>query len=227
MDPPLRVVEAETNPDIPGLEEPVKPIADPLEPINRVFFSFNDKLYFWALKPVASGYKMIVPQPARVSVRNFFSNIATPIRLANSLLQLNFKGAGNETVRFLLNSTIGLAGFLDPAKKRFNIDKQEEDFGQTLGFYKIGPVFYINWPVFGPSSLRDTVGTAGDFFLNPWNYLFEFPVLVNVAVGVVARVNNVSLTIGEYEDLKEAALDPYIALRDAYHQYRRGKIKER
>lgn len=227
MDPPLRVVEAETNPDIPGLEEPVKPIADPLEPINRVFFSFNDKLYFWALKPVASGYKMIVPQPARVSVRNFFSNIATPIRLANSLLQLNFKGAGNETVRFLLNSTFGLAGFLDPAKKRFNIDKQEEDFGQTLGFYKIGPVFYINWPVFGPSSLRDTVGTVGDFFLNPWNYLFEFPVLVNVAVGVVARVNNVSLTIGEYEDLKEAALDPYIALRDAYHQYRRGKIKER
>jgi phospholipid-binding lipoprotein MlaA len=227
MDPLLRVVEADTDLDIPGLEEPVKPIADPLEPINRVFFSFNDKLYFWALKPVASGYKMIVPQPARVGVRNFFSNIATPIRLANSLLQLNFKGAGNETVRFLLNTTFGLAGFLDPAKKRFNIDKQEEDFGQTLGFYKIGPVFYINWPVFGPSSLRDTVGTVGDFFLNPWNYLVEFPVLVNVAVGVVERVNNASLTIGEYEDLKEAALDPYIALRDAYHQYRRGKIKER
>lgn len=227
MDPLLRVVETEIDPDIPGLEEPVKPIADPLEPINRVFFHFNDKLYFWALKPVASGYKMIVPQPARVGVRNFFSNIATPIRLANSLLQLNLKGAGNETVRFLLNTTFGLAGFLDPAKKRFNIDKQEEDFGQTLGFYKIGPVFYINWPVFGPSSLRDTVGTVGDFFLNPWNYLVEFPVLVNVAVGVVARVNNVSLTIGEYEDLKEAALDPYIALRDAYHQYRRGKVKER
>lgn len=227
MDPPARVVEAETDPDIPRLEEPVKPIADPLEPINRVFFHFNDKLYFWALKPVATGYKMIVPQPARVGVRNFFSNIAAPIRLANSLLQLNFKGAGNETVRFLLNTTFGLAGFLDPAKKRFDIDKQEEDFGQTLGFYKIGPVFYINWPVFGPSSLRDTLGTVGDFFLSPWNYLVEFPVLVTVSIGVVERVNNVSLTIGEYEGLKDAALDPYVALRDAYHQYRRGKIKER
>lgn len=226
MDLPVRVVEAETHLDIPGLEEPVKPIADPLEPLNRLFFQVNDKVYFWALKPVASGYKVVFPQPVRVSVRNFFSNIATPIRLANSLLQLNFKGVGTETARFFLNTTIGLAGFLDPAKKRFNIDRREEDCGQTLGFYRIGPVFYINWPIIGPSSLRDTIGSVADSFLDPWNYLVT-SVPVNLGIKAYDRVNRTSLTIGEYEDLKEAALDPYIALRDAYHQFRQEKIKER
>lgn len=226
MDPPVQVVGVKTDLDTPSYEEPVKTIADPLEPINRLFFHVNDRLYFWAIKPVASGYKTIVPLPARVSVRNFFSNIATPIRLSNCLLQLNFKGAGNETARFLLNTTIGLAGFLDPSKKRFNIGKQEEDFGQTLGFYRIGPVFYINWPIFGPSSLRDTIGSVADGFLDPWNYLGT-SIPINLGIKAYDRVNRTSLTIGEYEDLKKAALDPYVALRDAYHQYRRGKIKER
>jgi phospholipid-binding lipoprotein MlaA len=226
-DPPVRVVEATKDVEIPGFEEPMKPIADPLEPINRVFFHINDKVYFWLLKPVASGYAAIVPQPVRVGVRNFFDNVTTPIRAANCLLQLNLEDFGNETARFIVNSTIGLAGFFDPAKKRYNIKRQEEDFGQTLGTYGMGPLLYINWPVFGPSSIRDTVGIVGDFFLNPWNYFFEYPIYVNIVVGVYERVNNTSLTLGEYEDLKEAALDPYIALRAAYHQFREEKVKER
>lgn len=225
-DAPVRIAEADTDLEIPGLEEPVKPIADPLEPINRLFFHVNDRLYFGVLKPVAAVYKAIVPQPARVSVRNFFSNVATPVRVANCLFQLNFEGVGYETTRFLLNTTIGLAGFFDPAKKRFHIDKREEDFGQTLGFYRIGPVFYINLPILGPSSLRDGVGSLADGFLDPWNYLVT-SVPVNLGIKAYDRVNGTSLTIGEYEDLKEAALDPYIALRDAYHQFRQGKIKER
>lgn len=221
------MVEGRADLQTPGVEEPVKPMADPLEPINRVFFQINDKLYFWLLKPVASVYGAILPQPVRVSVRNFFDNIAAPIRGANCLLQLDVEGFGKETARFAVNSTIGLAGFFDPAKKSFNIQKQEEDFGQTLGFWGIGPVLYINWPVFGPSNLRDTAGTVGDFFLNPLIYLVEFPILVDVSIGACERINNTSLTLGEYEDLKEAALDPYIALRDAFHQLRQQKIKER
>ncbi len=202
------------------------PITDPLEPTNRLFFYVNDKLYFLVLKPVASGYRTIVPQPARVGVRNFFSNLVSPIRVANCLLQFKFKGAGTETIRFFVNTTLGVAGFVDAAKKEFNIDKREEDFGQTLGFYGIGPIFYIDWPILGPSSLRDTVGFVVDFFLNPWNYLVRFPILVNVVVGAYARVNDTSLTLGAYEALKRAALDPYIAMRDAYHQYRQNKIGE-
>lgn len=225
-DAPVGIVEADKDVEIPGLEEPVKPVADPLEPINRFFFHVNDRLYFGVLKPVASVYKAIVPQPARVSVRNFFSNVATPIRLANCLLQLNFKGVGNETARFFLNTTIGLAGFFDPAKKRFHIDKKEEDFGQTLGFYRIGPAFYINLPILGPSSLRDGIGSLADLFLDPTNYLVT-SIPVNLGIKAYDWVNGTSLTIGDYEDLKEAALDPYIALRNAYHQFRQEKIKER
>ncbi len=227
IDPAVRVAEGAQDVDVRGFAEPIKPIADPLEPVNRLFFHINDKFYFWLLKPVASGYAAIFPQPVRVCVRNFFDNVATPIRAANCLLQLNLEDFGNETARFLVNSTVGLAGFFDPAKKRFNLKRQEEDFGQTLGSYGMGPAFYINWPLFGPSSLRDTIGTVGDFFLTPRTYLVEFPILVNVGLATYERVNNTSLMLGEYEALKEAALDPYVALRDAYHQFRQEKVKER
>lgn len=225
-DAAVQAVELQTRRGSPGPEEPMKTIADPLEPVNRLSFYVNDRLYFLVLKPVASGYKIIVPQPSRVAVRNFFSNLTTPIRVASCLLQFKFKPAGTETMRFFVNTTLGLAGFVDTAKKEFNIKKKEEDFGQTLGFYGVGPVFYINWPILGPSSLRDTVGFVADFFLNPWNYLLRFPILVNIAVGAYDRINQTSLTLGTYEALKRAALDPYIAMRDAYHQYRQNKIAQ-
>jgi phospholipid-binding lipoprotein MlaA len=205
-------------------EEAVDTLADPIEPINRVFFNFNDKFYFWALKPVASGYNAVIPEGVRVGVRNFFSNVTTPVRLANCLLQVDPKCAGTETERFLLNTTIGLAGFLDPAKKKFKIEKQDKDFGQTLGVWGIGPAFYIDWPILGPSSLRDTVGYVGDLTLDPRTYLPARHLYVEMAIWVLDKVNGVSLEIGEYEDLKKAAIDPYIALRDAYYQYRQNKI---
>jgi phospholipid-binding lipoprotein MlaA len=206
-------------------EDTEKPIADPLEPLNRAFFHFNDKFYFWLLKPVASGYGAVVPEDARVGVRNFFSNLVTPIRFVNCLLQANFKGAGNETIRFFFNTLFGLGGFLDVGKKEFDIEKRDEDFGQTLGVWGIGSAFYIDWPVLGPSSLRDTGGFVGDLFLDPRIYVLTRPIFY--VVRPFELVNDTSLRIGEYEDLKGAAIDPYIALKDAYHQYRRNKIRER
>ena len=209
-------------------EEPAATIADPLEPVNRAFFRFNDKLYFWVLKPVASGYKSIVPEDARIGVRNFFSNLTTPVRLVNCLLQANPKCAGTETLRFVLNTTIGIAGFFDPAKKGFSIEKQDRDFGQTLGIYGMKSVFYIDWPILGPSSLRDTIGYVGDLALDPRTYVFYAPwTYVVMGAKSLHVVNNTSFTIGEYEDLKKAALDPYVAVRDAYFQYRQHKIKNR
>jgi phospholipid-binding lipoprotein MlaA len=220
-----QVAIANTPPEPTKRQEIIEPIADPLEPVNRAFFQFNDKFYFWVLKPAAIGYKTVIPQYGRVGVRNFFSNLTTPIRLVNCLLQINFKGAGNETVRFLLNTTFGLVGFLDIAKKELDIEKSEEDFGQTLGFWGIGSVIYIDWPILGPSSLRDTGGFIGDLFLDPRTYVFNSPIVY--VVRPVELVNETSLRIGEYEDLKRAALDPYIALKDAYHQYRQNKIRQR
>jgi phospholipid-binding lipoprotein MlaA len=201
-------------------------IADPLEPFNRAMYHFNDKLYFWALKPVARGYGKIVPEVARVGVRNFFSNIASPIRIVNCVFQANFAGAVRELGRFVVNTVWGIGGFLDPASDNsINLPKQDEDFGQTLGVYGLGQGFYINWPVFGPSSPRDTVGMIGDLFLHPFTYLVDSDVLVGIKA--YEKVNATSLAIGDYESLKDAAVDPYVALRDAYVQYRLNQVKTR
>jgi len=224
---PTRIAIANIPPAPVETEEEVGTIPDPIEPVNRAFFTFNDKLYFWVLKPMAQGYKIVAPEPVRVSVRNFFSHLTTPVRLVNCLLQADAKCAGIETARFFLNTAIGFAGFFDSAKTGFNLEKQERDFGQTLGIWGMGPVFYIDLPILGPSSLRDGLGYAVDLSFDPRTYLaFYFATFgyANTGGWVLDKVNEASLSLGEYEDLKKAALDPYIALREAYHQYRQSKI---
>ena len=201
-------------------------IADPLEPFNRAMYHFNDKLYFWVLKPVAQGYGKVVPEAARVGVDNFFKNLAFPIRFVNCLLQANFGGAAEELGRFAINTLWGIGGLLDPASSQdINLTKQDEDFGQTLGAYGIGQGFYINWPIFGPSSSRDTVGLVADTFLRPFTYLS--PWYTGAGAMAYDTVNNTSLRIGDYEALKGAAIDPYVAIRDAYVQYRLKKVKQK
>jgi phospholipid-binding lipoprotein MlaA len=201
-------------------------IADPLEPFNRAMFRFNDKLYFWVLKPVAQGYGTIVPKPVRTGVKNFFSNIASPIRIVNCALQANFAGAARELGRFAVNTIWGIGGFLDLASDNaLKLTKQDEDLGQTLGVYGFGQGFYIHWPIFGPSSPRDTVGMIGDLFLHPVTYLSDSGIATGLRT--YEKVNAVSLSIGDYESLKDAAVDPYVSFRDAYVQYRWNKVRDR
>jgi len=211
----------EPEQDVPAMDL----IADPLEPMNRVFFHFNDKLYFWFLKPISVGYGSVVPEELRVGIRNFFDNLSMPIRAVNCILQGDIKGFGTELSRFVVNSTLGVAGFGDPAKQVLGIDMEDEDLGQTFGFYGLGPAFYINWPLLGPSSVRDTIGLVGDSFLSPMYYAVD-ATKYKIAIKGFEQVNSTSLRIGDYESLKKSALDPYISLRDAYHQYRQHKIKE-
>lgn len=209
-----------------GIKEEKVEIADPLEPVNRAVHQFNDKLYFWALKPVAQGYKAVVPEPARISVKNFFSNLAFPARFLSCLLQADFSGAATEAGRFTINTIWGIGGFLDPSSGgELKLQKQDTDLGQTLGVWGVGQGFYIVWPVLGPSSPRDTVSIAGDYFLYPVSYIS--PWYEWLAVRSYEEVNSTSLRIGDYEALKDAAIDPYIAFRDAYAQYRFKKIKAR
>lgn len=208
-----------------GIEE-VKPIPDPLEPLNRIFFRINDRFYFLLLKPLAEGYSKVFPKRVRVSVRRFFSNAATPIRLINALLQFKPRIALKEVERFLINTTIGILGFTDPARDRFGIFGQEEDLGQTLGFYGAGPGLYIDWPILGPSSLRDTLGMVGDFFLDPMSYLFPHDRMALLGLRGYRMINETSLEIGTYEALTEGALDPYVAVRSAYHQHRESLVEE-
>ena len=198
-------------------------IPDPFEPVNRAAFVFNDGFYFWFLKPVTLGYKAVVSEPFRVCFRNAFYNLESPIHIFNSMFQGKFKCAGNETARLFINTTLGFLGFFDQAKDKFDIDKCDEDLGQTLGAWGFGPGFYIEWPFYGSSSLRDTAGFIGDLAFDPRTYIFN-PVVYFVRP--VEVVNDTSFRIGDYEALKKAALDPYVAKRDAYYQYRLNKIKE-
>jgi len=210
--------------DIDEDEEDQEDIADPIEPLNRAFFHFNDKLYFWLLKPAATGYKYVAPEVVRVSIQNFFSNIAMPIRAVNCLLQGKFRGFGIELLRFSINTTAGFLGFRDVAKQSPGLTKQDEDFDQTLGIWGFGLGFYINWPILGPSSVRGTFGLVADYLLYPVSYVD--PPLASIGIIAGDIVNDTSLVLGVYESLKEAALDPYIAIRDAYVQNRENKIQE-
>jgi len=201
------------------------PVADPIEPFNRAMFVFNDRLYFWLLKPMAQGYNAVVPETGRKGVRNFFSNLFTPVRFANCVLQGKGNAAADEVARFVTNSIIGFLGFADPAEDLYGIALHDEDFGQTLGFYGLGNGFYIVWPIFGASTLRDSVGWGGDaLYTNPLFYIDDLA--WSIGIGAYRRFNDLSLRIGEYEAIKEAAIEPYEAVRDGYIQFRNGLVNE-
>jgi len=209
----------------PAAVTALPPLRDPLKPMNVAFYHFNDKLYFWVLKPMAQGYQYVVPETGRVWVRNFFTNLNMPTRFVNCVLQLNARGASTELERFGINTTVGILGFSDPAFNKWQIAPYKEDFGYTLGYYGTKPWIYLHWPIFGPSNPRDTVGLVADSFTDPLGYLLKMP--PRVGVKAYDKVNGTSLVIGEYEDLKEAALDPYVAVRDAYYQYREKTIRNK
>lgn len=219
--------EAGEEPTFGDTESP--PVKDSLPSFNRTMYNVNDKIYYYGLKPAYKGYNFIIPEKARVSVRNFFTNLKMPVRFFNCLFQAKFTNAGIEISRFMINSTIGLAGFFDPAKSQFNMEMHDADFGQTLAKYKVASGTYINWPVIGPSTVRDTVGYVGDLALNPttWISFFFLTPIESVGRGAYETVNDVSIDKGTtYESITVGAVDPYVALQDAYVQNRNKKIKE-
>ncbi|MCC6302449.1 MAG: VacJ family lipoprotein [Gammaproteobacteria bacterium] len=199
-------------------------IADPLEPMNRAIFAFNDRLYFYVLKPTARAYR-VLPQGMRVSVSNFFSNLAAPIRMVNALFQFKLLDAGGELLRFGVNTTVGIGGLFDPARKYLGLREKDEDFGQTLGNYGVGQGFYLVLPVFGSSSARDGIGSFVD------GYYFDPVVIVPdetseiVALKALDTVNYVSLDKDTYEVIKRESLDPYTFVKNAYAQSRAGKVE--
>ena len=204
-------------------DEEILDVFDPLEPLNRGIFWFNDKLYFYLLKPVAKGYRWVMPDPLMLGIGNFFSNLASTIRIINSGLQGKFSDAGNELTRFGVNTTLGIAGFFDTAKDHFNLKKKNEDTGQTLGYYGIGPGPYLVLPFFGPSSFRDGVGLLADSRMDLMYYLWEDRDYW--AAVALKTVNTVALDKDTYEGIKRDALDPYLFVRDAWTQYRQNLVE--
>jgi len=196
---------------------------DPLEPVNRGIFWFNDKAYRYMIKPVARGFR-VVPRPIRKSGANFFSNLLTPVYVVNSLLQLKIKTAGIELARFGINTTIGIVGLFDPADKHFNLKKHPEDLGQTLGTYGIGHGLYIVIPILGSSSARDGIGMFGDAAVDPIFRIFNNQDAL--AAKVFDNINYLSFDNDAYESLTDDSIDPYAAIRDAYLQSRKKSVAE-
>ncbi|MBF0183632.1 MAG: VacJ family lipoprotein [Magnetococcales bacterium] len=199
-------------------------VSDPLEPVNRLFFEFNDLFYMGVMRPVATVYGELVPEPVRVGVRNMFHNLAMPSRFVSTMLEGNIEQSGVELSRFGINSLFGLLGFFDVAANA-GLKSNNQDLGQAFGRWGVDDSIYLVLPLVGPSTMRDGVGWVGDTLLNPLTYV---PGDLGYRAALVGHrtVNDASLHLGEYEDLKRAAVDPYISLRDAYLQRRRALINE-
>ncbi len=199
-------------------------IHDPFENFNRSMFRFNDALYRNVAKPVARGLR-VIPEPVRVSGSNFFNNFRTPVSGVNALLQLNFQTAGSEFSRFIINSTLGLLGFFDPATS-MGLEANREDFGQTLGAWGFDHGFYLVLPFYGPSSLRDALGRPADTLLDPMLHAWDPAFWDYVAFRVVEAEIDLSLDQDTYEALWDSSPDPYAFFRNAYVQ-RRAALVER
>lgn len=219
-----------------------KEVFDPLSGYNIVMTNFNDGFYIFVLDPVARGYRWVLPDTARRGVKSFFHNLLFPLRFVNNALQLKVKNAGEEFLRFSINSTIGILGFWDPAKEWFGLEAHEEDFGQTLGFYGVGGGFHVVLPFLGPSNVRDMFSLYPDMQMDPVNYVetrpYNFPKQEGEYLGVsrqtlqqteltlLKTINRESLRIGQYENLKKDAIELYPFLRDVYEQNRAKLIRE-
>ena len=198
--------------------------ADPWQGMNRVFFSFNEGLDRWLLEPVAKGWDFVLPDFAQRGIRNAFDNIRFPIQFSNNLLQAKPADAGRDVARFLVNTTVGIGGLLDPAS-RIGLPPSNEDFGQTLGVWGVPTGPYVMLPVFGPSNVRDGVGRAVDTSMNVAAYYM--PIYVSLSLTVANTVNRRAMVIEELAAERRAALDFYEAVRSAYTQYREALVKDR
>jgi phospholipid-binding lipoprotein MlaA len=207
---------------------------DPWQGLNRATFGFNDKLNTYALRPVAHGYAAIVPRVVRTDVSNFFDNLNYPVRFINSVLQGKITRSAQETGKFIVNSTAGVGGLMRVSDHISSLaDVPAEDFGQTLGVWGISPGPYIVIPVLGPSDCRDLVGFGGDWVMSPLNWhaigLIHYAFITDpltIALSATRFVNGLPKAVESYDQMKSEAVDPYVAMRDAYLSYRAEQVKK-
>lgn len=197
---------------------------DPMEGFNRAIFTFNDKVDRYVFKPVAKGYRAVLPAPVRKGFSNFFSNLREPIVIVNDLLQGKFLQAASDTGRFLVNTIFGIAGLFDVATGA-GLDKHHEDFGQTLGVWGVGEGPFLVLPIFGPSSIRDGVGLVGDIASYPPTYKDEVSTRHKLFGAEVVDTRARLLDAGDILD-QAAGDDPYIFVREAYRQRRQSQITD-
>jgi phospholipid-binding lipoprotein MlaA len=198
---------------------------DPWESFNDRTFSFNfNILDRYGLKPAAKVWCAIFPVAVRHSLANAFDNYGMPRRFVNKLLQGRLPGAGEELARFVLNSTVGVAGFFDVAAK-LGLQKSDADTGQTLGVYGVKPGPYLVLPVLQPLTVRDAIGYAADSFMDPLSYVVT-PIVADIARSAAYTINERADHMTEYDDVEDTSLDLYAAVRNGYLQRRQKSIND-
>lgn len=196
---------------------------DPWESFNRGVYSFNDKLDRAVLKPTAKGYRAITPDAVETGVTNFFANLEEIPTLLNNLLQFKWLAALSDTGRLAVNTTVGIGGIFDVATP-LGLDKHDEDFGQTLGRWGVNPGPYLVLPLFGPSSPRDIFGLVGDYSVGMIRQVEDTSTRNSLYVVEIIDTRARLLSLDEVID--EAAMDPYIYIRDAWLQRRRSLVHD-
>ncbi len=213
-----------TPPTDPAQRAEFDRINDPLEPMNRAIFDFNQALDKNAIRPVAVAYRDVVPEFARDGIHNAFQNFGEPVVFLNKVLQGEPIAAAKTLLRFLANSTFGLGGFFDVATPRGVVRQQAGDFGATLYKWGIGDGPYLMLPLLGPSNPRDTVGFAVDTVSSPWGYIVDIPTEASVGMFVGKGIDVRSRTVDATDELERNSVDYYATLRSVYRQYRQAEL---
>jgi phospholipid-binding lipoprotein MlaA len=199
--------------------------SDPWEPFNEKMFWFNrEVLDRFVLKPVATAWDFVLPDPVQRGIHNVFDNLAVVRRLVNNSLQAKWTGAAREVARFTINSTVGVVGFFDVAKDGFGIEQSDEDTGQTFGVWGMGPGPYLVLPFLPPLTVRDGIGYALDTAMTP--YIYFIPWYANLAGTATNVVNERSINLDRFERVAESTVDLYGAVRNAYLQRRAAAIRQ-
>ena len=222
---PLAGADGEAGSEAPDSLE----VYDPWEGYNRKIFGFNESLSRNVAEPVAKAWDWTVPDFARIGMRNFFVNLAAPIRVLNTTLQLKPVATLQEITRFAFNSTFGLGGLFDVATHGLLLPIHKEDFGQTLGYWGIPAGPYLMIPVFGPSTVRGTVGLAGDVVTGAVTFSaigVSVPFFATFAAQAGNFINSQSFVHDDIDRERKNSLDFYVAVRNAYIQYRTNMIRD-
>jgi phospholipid-binding lipoprotein MlaA len=200
-------------------------VSDPFEGFNRAMFGVNETLDKAILEPVAKGYKAVTPTPVRSGVRNFLRNLKSPVILANDVLQAEPKRAGVTLLRFGVNTTVGVVGLFDVATP-MGFERHDEDFGQTLGKWGVGPGPYLFLPLMGPMNIRDGVGNIADAAMDPISYAqFDGEDAFRISRGVLTALTARTDAIETIDSIRETSIDPYVTTRTTYALYRAAAIR--
>jgi phospholipid-binding lipoprotein MlaA len=220
----LTDVDATAGPEEDGGTALQGPDYDPWERFNERMFAFNYALDRRVVKPAATGWGKAAPEPLRKGLQNALRNLAMPRRFVNNLLQLKVDGAGRELAGFALNSTLGIGGLGDVSSAEGVAPPDEEDTGQTLAVYGVKPGPYLVLPLFPPSTVRDTIGSTVDGFLDPLGLVM--PLVGSIAKRVGGTVNDRSMNLELFDEVEDSVLDLYSGTRNLYLQRRERAIRE-